>query len=55
MLSQYQKYLSYVAQKQKKEEENKKEVLDNYIVNINNLYYGTEIMDTSGGVLGINA
>ncbi len=47
--------LSYVAQKQKKEEEeNKKRVLDNYIVNINNLYYGTEIMDTSGGVLGIN-
>ncbi len=43
-----------MAQKQKKEEENKKRVLDNYIVNINNLYYGTEIMDTSGGVLGIN-
>lgn len=46
---------SYISVKQKElEEENKKRVKDNYIVNINNLYYGSEILDASGGVLGIN-
>lgn len=46
---------SYISLKQKElEEENKKRVKDDYIVNINNLYYGSEIYDVSGGVIGLN-
>lgn len=36
------------------EEENKKIVPEGYMVNINNLYYGTEVYDASGGVIGLN-
>lgn len=46
---------SYISMKQKElEEENKKKVPNDYIVNINNLYYGSEIYDVSGGVIGLN-
>lgn len=46
---------SYITLKQQEEEEeNKKRVPNNYIININNLYYGTEIIDASGGILGLN-
>lgn len=36
------------------EDENQKVIPDDYIVNINNLYYGSEIYDVSGGVIGLN-
>ena len=45
---------SYISMKQKEEEENKKRVPDNYRVNINNLYYGSETYSASGGELGLN-
>lgn len=46
---------SYISMKQKEEEEeNKKRVPENYRVNINNLYYGSETYSASGGELGLN-
>lgn len=46
---------SYISIKQKEEEEeNKKRVPEDYRVNINNLYYGSETYSASGGELGLN-
>jgi len=46
---------SYVEKKRLEEEEKEnKKVKDDHLVNINNLFFGSEELDLSGGVLGFN-
>lgn len=47
--------LSYVEQERlEKEAEEAKRVPDNHEIDINNLFFGSEVIDMSGGVLGMN-